>query len=660
MLVVIACVIFLMTFNLNRVKPWVDEKVSSATHRSFSIQGDLGLSWQRPEHEKSWRRWVPWPHFRAQGVVLGNAEWSAVSPEMARIKQVDFGINPLLLIAKKIAVQSLIMTEPRLVLEQDKKGRNNWTFEKQESQSGWKLFVQDVAMTQGTIQYVDPAKRADILLRIDTLPDNSVEWKVGGKFNDESISGGARTGALLSIQATNVPYPLEGKVVVGGTSIFVKGTITDPAHPSAIDANLKILGASMADLFPLSGVLLPETPKFSTEGRVVGTLGRGKLRIRYEKFKGQVGSSDIAGTLEYLQKKPRPILNGEVVSNHLNLTDLATLAGGGSAHKKQKSDTVKQPPDKVLPVSPFKTDRWGRMDADVQFNGNEIVGAGKFPFENVHTHIKMTDGVLSLEPLNFGIAGGKLTTQLTIDGRNDPAKARMTVSARHMKLKEFFPAVKEMRASLGEIHGDAKLSAAGNSFAALTGSANGELLALMSQGTVSKFVMEAIGLNVGSMVVSKLFGDKQVELNCMATDFNVINGLMKPQLFLVDTEDAVIHMDGDINLARETLNLTLHPKSKGLRLLSLRSPIYVKGTFKNPEVGINKTVVGLKAGAAVALGTVATPLAALLALTQTSAAKDNPCALVMSEMERKPVAPPPGKTQNQQKSAATRAGSPPK
>ena len=652
----VAMVVFLMTFNLNHIKPWIEEKVGTATHRTFSMQGDLSLSWQRPEHEKGWRRWVPWPHLRAKGVVMGNADWSTANLDLARINQIDFDINPLLLLGKKIDVQSLIMTEPRLVLEQDRKGRNNWTFDKQESQSDWEFVLQDIAMTQGTIRYLDPVKHADIILRVDTLPDNSVEWKVGGKFNDEPISGGAKTGALLSIQASDVPYPVEGKLLVGETSIFVKGTITDPAHPSAIDANLKILGASMADLFPLSGVLLPETPKFSTEGRVVGTLGRGKLRIRYEKFKGQVGSSDIAGTLEYLQKKPRPLLNGDVVSNHLNLTDLVTLVGGGDK-KKQKSDEVKQPPDKVLPVSPFKTDRWGKMDAEVQFHGNEIVGAGKLPFENVHTYIKMTNGVLSLEPLNFGIADGNLTTQLTIDGRSDPAKAQMKISARHLKLKALFPAVKEMHASLGEIHGDAKLSATGNSFAALAGSSNGEMLALMSQGTVSKFVMEAIGLNVGSMVVAKLFGDRQVELNCMAADFNATNGVMKSRLFLVDTEDAVIHIEGNINLARESLDLTIYPKSKGLRIISLRSPIYLKGTFKNPDVGINKAVVGLKAGAAVALGTVATPLAALLALTQPDAAKDSPCGMLLPEVQRKPVAPPPGETQSQEKTA-TRKPSP--
>ncbi|RYZ52240.1 MAG: AsmA family protein, partial [Chitinophagaceae bacterium] len=37
------------------------------------------------------------------------------------------------------------------------------------------------------------------------------------------------------------------------------------------------------------------------------------------------------------------------------------------------------------------------------------------------------------------------------------------------------------------------------------------------QGQVSKYLLELMGLNVGNIIVTKLFGDKQVKLNCMAT-----------------------------------------------------------------------------------------------------------------------------------------------
>ncbi|MDB5762039.1 MAG: hypothetical protein JWQ21_1034 [Herminiimonas sp.] len=637
--------LILSNLDWNRAKPWFDTRVSEATERMFAINGDLSLSWQRPALEQTgWRRWVPWPHLRAKDVMLGNPGWASTGPAMARIQQIDFNVNPFLLLQKIIRVQSLILTEPRLALELDKKGQNNWTFPKKENKSAWRFELQDISMTQGTVRYVDPAKRADITARVDTLKDDSVAWKFEGVFNDERLTGGGKTGALLSLQAQNVRYPVEAALKVGETTITAKGTLTDPAHPSALDVELKILGASMADLFPLSGVLLPETPKFSTEGRVVGTLGRGNMQLRYEKFKGKVGSSDIGGTLEYIQRDPRPFLHGDVTSNYLALKDLGAVVGAGDDKKKQKAGEVKQPPDKVLPVSPFKTDRWGKMDVNVQFTGKEIIRSENTPIDHLHTNVRMNNGVLSLAPLDFGMAGGRLTTELAIDGRSNPAKAQMKVSARNLKLKQLFPAVESMRASLGEVHGDAQLSAAGNSFAALMASSNGEVKALIHEGTVSKFILEAIGLNIGSMVVSKLFGDRQVRLDCMAADFKVTNGLMQPRIFVVDTEDATIRVDGSIDLAQEKLNLTIHPESKGIRIISLRSPLYVSGTFKKPDVGVNKGMVALKAGAATVLGAAASPFAALFALINPGPGKDSPCANLLAQAEKKPVAPPPGKT----------------
>jgi uncharacterized protein involved in outer membrane biogenesis len=73
--------------------------------------------------------------------------------------------------------------------------------------------------------------------------------------------------------------------------------------------------------------------------------------------------------------------------------------------------------------------------------------------------------------------------------------------------------------------------------AGLLGASNGELKGVVSEGSVSKLLLEAMGLNIGSVVLTKLVGDKQVKLNCMVTDFAVTNGVMKSRLFVVDTSE---------------------------------------------------------------------------------------------------------------------------
>jgi uncharacterized protein involved in outer membrane biogenesis len=642
----VLALVLIANMDMNRFKPWINERVSAATGRDFAINGDLSLSWERPEAVEGWQRFIPWPHVNAKDISFSNPDWATTGKNMATVGEVDFQLNPLALLKKTVSLHDATIKDAKVALEHDDGERNNWTFAKTEEEknkpSQWQFAVDGLDLTGTEVRYVDPGKKADVNTQIDTDQDGSMVWKAAGKFNGEKLTGSGKAGSLLSLREKNVRYPVEAVVKVGETTITADGTLTDPSTLSELDINMKILGASMADLFPLSGVLLPNTPKFSTEGRVIGKFTPGAMLFRYEKFKGKVGDSDIGGTLEYKQQQPRPLLSGEVVSNYLNISDLGALVGAGEDDKENASE-VKQPPDKVLPVSPFKTERWRKMDVQVTFTGKKIIKDKSLPIDNLYTKIEMKDGVLGLAPLNFGVAGGKLTTELHIDGRNDPAKARMQVAARGLKLKQMFPAVESMRASLGEINGNAKLTGTGNSIAKLLATSNGEVKSVITQGSISKFILEAMGLNVGSAVIAKVFGDRQVQLNCMAADFAVKDGLMDTRTFVVDTQDATILADGFINFATEEMKLTINPESKGIRIISLRTPLYVKGTFKEPDVGLNKGVIALKAGAATALGTLAAPLAALLALINPGPGEEVPCGQLLADASKKPTAPPPGK-----------------
>ncbi|MFS9887033.1 AsmA family protein, partial [Salmonella enterica] len=102
-----------------------------------------------------------------------------------------------------------------------------------------------------------------------------------------------------------------------------------------------------------------------------------------------------------------------------------------------------------------------------------------------------------------------------------------------------------------------------------------------------------------------------------------------PQIFAFDTENALINVTGTASFASEQLDLTIDPESKGIRIITLRSPLYVRGTFKNPQAGV-------KPGGAVAaaLATLVTPAAALLALISPSEGEANQCRTILTQMKQ--------------------------
>ncbi|SAL00375.1 AsmA family protein [Caballeronia ptereochthonis] len=728
-LIAILVVIFL-TFDWNRLRPWVDDKVSEAIGRRFEITGDLKVGWHRPPNETGWKRWVPWPRFSAEKITIANPDWTR-QKFFATLDEIDFQVAVLPLLAHDIVIPTINLVNPSIDVERLKDNRNNWTFKfKQSSEpSTWNLKLGDISLAKGTVDVHDEVTKAEMQVVVDTLgqpvpigevmkqqeaasakssaemvgrsgaaklnkqadaaaaseasaasaasaaaaanaseanpastsantsittkegpkppvPPYAFGWTVKGTYNEGKVAGDGKLGGVLAVQDAKRPFPVQADVRLGDTHIAFVGTVTDPAHLAALDLRLWIQAVSMAHLYPFTGVTLPETPPFATEGRLTGQFREDGNVFHYENFTGRVGGSDINGSLVYAGKKPRPLLQGELVSHLLQFKDLAPIIGADSnASKAKRGEKDKQPSAKALPTEEFKTDRWKSIDANVKFTGERIIKDPDLPITNLYTHVVMNDGVLSLEPLKFGVAGGSLASNIHLDGSAAPLKGRVSAQARHLKLKQLFPTVKTMQSALGEVNGDAALSATGNSPAALAATSNGEVKALITQGTVSRLYMEAAGLNVANVVYEKLFGKRDVNINCAAADFVVTDGVLDSRIFALDTDDAVINVDGTINMKTEDMDLGIHPHTKGLRVFSLRSPLYVKGTFKDPKVGVSVGALAVRGGAMVGLGLV-NPFAALIPLIAPSNNKPLPCQQMLADMSRAPTAPPAGQKQN--------------
>jgi AsmA family protein len=692
----LAAVIFIATFNWNRVKPWLGDRASQAMGRTFAINGDLTVDWRRDRSAGWWRSLVPWPQFTARDVTITNPDWAA-APRFAQLQALRFELSPLPLLAHRISVPLVELVGPTLDLERDKNGRATWTFTPAQTgkPSAWKLDLGSVGFDQGHITLDDAITRTKLDITVTPLekaipydqivaqqsedardqaqkavgaatkktlaahaqdkqtvgkPDRDTsyqfQWTAKGSYRGAPASGHGKTGSVLALQQSARPFPIQADVRLGDSHIALVGTLTDPAHLGALDVRLWFSGSSMAKLYPFTGLTLPDTSPYATEGHLIGTLGD-TGRYSYQNFRGRVGGSDVSGDLEFVsggknKSNPRAKLTGTVASHVLQFVDLAPLIGADSnAAKAKRGDEALQPADKVLPVSPFRTERWRTMDADVKFSAARIVYKKPLPIDALSTHIVMQAGTLTLDPLRISLAGGSANGSLKLDGSKTPMHGALKLGARHLKLKQLFPNFEPMQTSFGEVNGDTALTATGNSVAELLGSSDGELKLLMNDGAISKTLLETAGLNVGNIILAKLFGDKTVKINCAAADLAAKDGLYDVRLFVFDTGDAVINMDGTVNLATERLDLDVQPHTRGLRILSLRSPLYVRGTLKNPDVGVQKGPLLLRGAGAAALATVAAPAAALLALIAPSHDKDenNTCQVVLDQMRQSGTMP---------------------
>jgi uncharacterized protein involved in outer membrane biogenesis len=120
----------------------------------------------------------------------------------------------------------------------------------------------------------------------------------------------------------------------------------------------------------------------------------------------------------------------------------------------------------------------------------------------------------------------------------------------------------------------------------------------------------------------------------MLADFRVRNGVMQARDMVFDSDVVKATGSGSVNLKDETLSMELNGAPKKFTLIRLRAPITVTGSLRSPSVGVKAGGAIAQAGAAIALGALLTPFAAILPFIDPGLAKDANCAAADATAQR--------------------------
>jgi uncharacterized protein involved in outer membrane biogenesis len=604
--VVIAGVLFIL-FGLNTLRGPISRAVTNATGRELLIE----------RLEPVWD-WVH-PRFRAEGVSFANPDW-AKEKHLLKADAVEMSMSVLPLLTGRVVVPEVHLEKPVVALEQDAEGRKTWILkEKQDQKEESRFHIHRLTLDHGQLSY-DDAPRA-INLRAELSTDaTGVGFTLNGKYNGLPATASGHGGPVLALRDdNNSAYPLKAEAKIGNTGAKVDGNITGLVGLTGLDMQIELSGKSMEELYDIIGVVLPSTSAYRTAGHLIR---EGKF-VRYENFTGKVGESDLSGTFQFDTGGQKPAMSADLTSKLLNLADLGPLVGTQQPRKAG-----------VLPDAPFDPKRWQAMNADVKIKAGTIKRPEQLPIERLSSHIKMQDAVLTLDPLEFGVAGGRLAGPIRLDGRQETIKGNAKIQVDKLQLSKMFPTLKVAQASVGDLSGAIELNGAGNSVARMLGTSNGKIGLYMNGGEVREALMQLAAINVWGFTRAKLKGDRQIPIRCVVGDFGVKDGVMQTNALVFDTEVVVVTGEGSINLKSEELNLTLRPQPKELSLASLRSPLYIRGTFSKPDVGVDVPTIAAKGAGAVVMG-ILNPLLALIPLIDGGPGKDSPCGQLIAEMTSK-------------------------
>jgi len=624
----LAILVFLFALILLIIALWdwnwfkgpVERAVQAKTGREFHIGGNLDVDLGRTLT------------VRADGLTFANAEWSK-TPRMASADRAEIDLRAWPLLRGQVRIPEIRLTRPDLLLEtapgKDQPG--NWDF--LGPSDGEPPVLQRLLVDDGRLKFLDAAGKTDILVSLnsgkprtaDGAPPLLVNGKGRWQGNPFTLDGNTES----PLELTNSDHPfrihLDGRA--GATRAIASGTLTNPFALRTFDLDFALSGQDMEDLYPLIGLAIPSTPPYRLKGR----LKRNNDTWRYENFTGVAGDSDLGGTAQIEVGGERPFLKADLVSKRLDFDDLAGFVGappktgaGESANAEQKAEAAAlAAKPTVLPDTPYDLSKLRAMDADVKWKAQRI-NAPKLPLDDMDAHLKLDDGLLRLEPLNFGVAGGDIRSTIRMDARKPTISTQLKASIRKVQLGGLFPDAKLAEQASGGISGEIDLAGTGNSIAAMLGSSDGKVAVGMGRGHIGNLIMELAGLDVAESLKFLFTGDRQIPLRCAWGDFGVQRGLMTSQQIAFDTTDTLVLGEGTIDLKQEKLDLQLRPRPKDISILALRSPLRIGGTFKDPSFRPDFKALGIRGAIALTLGSIAPP-AALLATIETGPGEDSNC-----------------------------------
>jgi len=621
---VLAVVVILLLFDWNWLRGPIGRYASARIHRAVRLEGNLSV------HLLSWT-----PTATVGGLKIGNPAWAGPG-DTATVDLMTIQVRLMPLLVGHVDLPLVDLENPHFDLIRDTQDRANWRLSETPTDKPAALPpIQHFIIRSGKLTMKDDRRNLTLSGTVNANeqlgPGHQGFELIGqGALNKEPFLLTASGGPLIHVEQ-NKPYPFHLDMTAGPTHLLADGQLARPFNFGDLSGQLSIRGANLASLYTLTDIAFPATPAY----KLAAHFARLNTRFTFTGIQGQVGDSDVEGSLTVDKIAGRRKVTADVASRRLVFSDLLAVIGGGpkaSVVKASPAAPAPTPSGRLMPDAQLYKDRLRVMDADVRYRA-QSVSTTQWPLKRFALDLKLDDGLLALNPIEFDFPQGRLAGTVRIDGRKPVPTTDLDVRLTNLAVQQFLPAKGGLPSPMeGLLEARAELHGRGDSIHKAASSADGKVVLVIPHGKIRQAFAELLGINVANGLYLLLSKDpRETDLRCAVAQFDVKGGVMSVNNAVFDTGVVRATGKGTVNLGEETLDLRLDGQPKKPRLLHVWAPITLKGTLMHPKPGVDAGKVAGQLGIAAAIGAVLAPLAAILPFVEPGLAKDADCAALIGE-----------------------------
>jgi len=456
-----------------------------------------------------------------------------------------------------------------------------------------KLVLEDIL-----VDYRRPGLAEPLQFKIDEctgdmLPGRPFILSMKGMLLNEPYVTSIEIGSLKELVEESRSR-MEIKNEIAKTRFDFAGSVDLARALRSLQLNAVVTGEHLDSLNGLLELDLPPLKSYTAAAQLA--LQRDRLEL--SNLVLQVGKSKLTGKMTADRTKGKPDVVIDLNSPLIQLNDFdvgdwspekgdaGQPDGGEGGNKKPetaKTDKEKLSADQVAEelLSPKVLKKINvRMNVKAQkvMSGADALGSGVLT-------ATLKDGQFALDPAKLNVPGGSYTMAATL--KPDPKAPEASL---RMLMKNFDFGVLVRRANPkadmgGTVNLDVDLKSSANSFEKLMANSNGYFDFSGRLENLKAGIIDLWAVNIIAAVATGK-DKKPSEINCVIGRWTMKDGLLTPNIFMIDTTKIRICGKGQVDFKKETIDLKMAPTPKKPEFFSLATPMEVRGKFADFGVGI--------------------------------------------------------------------------
>jgi uncharacterized protein involved in outer membrane biogenesis len=191
-----------------------------------------------------------------------------------------------------------------------------------------------------------------------------------------------------------------------------------------------------------------------------------------------------------------------------------------------------------------------------------------------------------VDPLRIDIPGGSVEITAGVEVTDGETNAEIGVQIDRLDYGVLARRIDPRSDMKGWLYLDVDLASRAKNPADLIKSASGHFDFGVAPQKLEAGVFDLWAASLVTAVLPILTHGKKSKINCLAARFDMQNGIMKPEIILVDTTKVRVKGRGKIDFRDRKIHIRLVPHPKKPQFFNLATPLEINGPFSDFNVNI--------------------------------------------------------------------------